>query len=75
MRPIKRRSARRGPLTTSAFQKEALKTLLLNGTTEEVGPAGNKVTGIGIGQGYPSAGTNIDGLLAHADGNSISIPE
>jgi CO/xanthine dehydrogenase Mo-binding subunit len=58
----------RGPLT-SAFQKEALDKMALlfkwNERKKKSGQrVGNKVTGIGIGQGYHSAGTNgFDGLL------------
>jgi CO/xanthine dehydrogenase Mo-binding subunit len=58
----------RGPLT-SAFQKEALDKAALmfkwNERKKLSGQrVGNKVTGIGIGQGYHSAGTNgFDGLL------------
>ena len=60
----------RGPLT-SAFQKEALdkaaEMFKWNERKKMSGQkTGNKVTGIGIGQGYHSAGTNgFDGLLAH----------
>jgi len=58
----------RGPLT-SAFQKEALdKAALMFKWSERKQTSGKrngtKVTGIGIGQGYHSAGTNgFDGLL------------
>jgi len=58
----------RGPLT-SAFQKEALdKAAMMFKWAERKKSSGqkngNKVTGIGIGQGYHSAGTNgFDGLL------------
>jgi len=58
----------RGPLT-SAFQKEALdKAALMFKWSDRKKlsgqKTGNKVTGIGIGQGYHSAGTNgFDGLL------------
>jgi len=58
----------RGPLT-SAFQKEALDKAGVMFKWAERKKAsgqktGNKVTGIGIGQGYHSAGTNgFDGLL------------
>jgi len=58
----------RGPLT-SAFQKEALdKAAMMFKWAERKKTSGqkngNKVTGIGIGQGYHSAGTNgFDGLL------------
>jgi len=58
----------RGPLT-SAFQKEALDKAALmfkwSDRKKQSGQkTGTKVTGIGIGQGYHSAGTNgFDGLL------------
>ena len=58
----------RGPLT-SAFQKEALdKAAMMFKWSDRKKMSGqktgNKVTGIGIGQGYHSAGTNgFDGLL------------
>jgi xanthine dehydrogenase molybdenum-binding subunit len=58
----------RGPLT-SAFQKECLQKAAdlfkWNERKKKSGQkVGNKVTGIGIGQGYHSAGTNgFDGLL------------
>src|SRR3954463_1384055 len=58
----------RGPLT-SAFQKEALdKAALMFKWSDRKKTSGqktgNKVVGVGIGQGYHSAGTNgFDGLL------------
>ena len=58
----------RGPLT-SAFQKDALAKLKILGNWEERKKRsgqknGTKVTGIGIGQGFHSAGSNgFDGLL------------
>ncbi len=58
----------RGPLT-SAFQKDALAKLKILGNWEERKKRsgqknGTKVTGIGIGQGFHSAGSNgFDGLV------------
>jgi CO/xanthine dehydrogenase Mo-binding subunit len=68
----------RGPLT-SAFQKEALDKAAMmfkwNDRKKMSGQrTGTKVTGIGIGQGYHSAGTNgFDGLLRITSDGKLHI--